>query len=147
MALTDFDRALIAATQGGLPLVARPYEAVGAMLGVSGEQVRQRRGFGGHHKPHIQAVGAAVVVRHLGEAIDHGIDHIKALFGHGNRCQHKLAPSAFDLEQGAKAGEHAPRQQLVQALDDALFAPAQLRPNGGKGALIQRKTAVQVVDQ
>ena len=42
MALTDFDRALIAATQGGLPLVARPYEAVGAMLGVSGEQVRQR---------------------------------------------------------------------------------------------------------
>lgn len=39
------------------------------------------------------------------------------------------------------------RQQLVQALDDALFAPAQLRPNGGKGALIQRKTAVQVVDQ
>ena len=109
--------------------------------------LRQRRGFGGHHKPHIQAVGAAVVVRHLGEAIDHGIDHIKALFGHGDGRQHKLAPSAFDLEQGAKAGEHAPRQQLVQALDDALFAPAQLRPNGGKGALIQRKTAVQVVDQ
>ncbi|WP_313313364.1 Lrp/AsnC family transcriptional regulator [Pulveribacter sp.] len=42
MALNAFDRALIAATQGGLPLVARPYEAVGAMLGVPGEQVRQR---------------------------------------------------------------------------------------------------------
>ncbi|WP_404302274.1 Lrp/AsnC family transcriptional regulator [Alicycliphilus denitrificans] len=42
MALDAFDRALIAATQGGLPLVARPYEAVGAMLGVSGEQVRER---------------------------------------------------------------------------------------------------------
>ena len=42
MMLDRFDRALIAATQGGLPLVARPYEAVGAMLGVSGEQVRQR---------------------------------------------------------------------------------------------------------
>lgn len=42
MALDAFDRALIAAVQGGLPLVARPYEAVGAMLGVDGEQVRQR---------------------------------------------------------------------------------------------------------
>ena len=40
--LTEFDRALIAATQGGLPLVARPYEAVGAMLGVGGEVVRER---------------------------------------------------------------------------------------------------------
>lgn len=42
MALSDFDRALVAATQGGLPLVARPYEAVGAMIGVPGEAVRER---------------------------------------------------------------------------------------------------------
>jgi siroheme decarboxylase len=42
MALTDFDRELIAATQTGLPLVPRPYEAVGAMLGVSGQQVQER---------------------------------------------------------------------------------------------------------
>ena len=42
MALTDVDRGLIAATQTGLPLVARPYEAVGAMLGVSGQQVCER---------------------------------------------------------------------------------------------------------
>lgn len=42
MALNEFDRALVAATQAGLPLVARPYEAVGAMLGVSGEVVRER---------------------------------------------------------------------------------------------------------
>ncbi|HQY09639.1 MAG TPA: Lrp/AsnC family transcriptional regulator, partial [Burkholderiaceae bacterium] len=39
--LSEFDRALIAATQGGLPLVARPYEAVGALLGVSGEAVQE----------------------------------------------------------------------------------------------------------
>lgn len=44
MPLDEFDRALIKATQGGLPLVARPYEAVGAMLGVSGEAVRTRLG-------------------------------------------------------------------------------------------------------
>lgn len=42
MALDAFDRALIAAVQGGLPLVARPYEAIGAMLGVDGERVRTR---------------------------------------------------------------------------------------------------------
>ena len=42
MALDAFDRALIAAVQSGLPLVARPYEAVGAMLGVDGERVCTR---------------------------------------------------------------------------------------------------------
>lgn len=42
MALTPFDRALISATQSGLPLVSRPYEAIGATLGVSGLQVQQR---------------------------------------------------------------------------------------------------------
>jgi DNA-binding Lrp family transcriptional regulator len=42
MALSEFDRQLIAATQGGLPLVARPYEALGAALGVSAEAVRER---------------------------------------------------------------------------------------------------------
>ena len=42
MALDDFDRQLIAATQGGLPLVPRPYDAVGDRLGVSGKQVRER---------------------------------------------------------------------------------------------------------
>ncbi len=42
MALSEFDRRLIAATQSGLPLVPRPYEAVGAILGVSDEVVRER---------------------------------------------------------------------------------------------------------
>lgn len=38
----DIDRALIRATQSGLPLVPRPYEAVGAVLGLSGDEVRER---------------------------------------------------------------------------------------------------------
>lgn len=42
MALTEFDRALVSALQSGLPLVPQPYEAVGAMLGVSAEAVRSR---------------------------------------------------------------------------------------------------------
>jgi len=36
------DRQLIAATQSGLPLVPQPYEALGAMLGVSAQEVEAR---------------------------------------------------------------------------------------------------------
>ena len=42
MALDDFDRALMAATQGGLPLVPRPYDALAEQLGVSAEVVKAR---------------------------------------------------------------------------------------------------------
>lgn len=42
MQLSELDRELIRATQGGLPLVPRPYEAIGAMLGVSGGVVQDR---------------------------------------------------------------------------------------------------------
>lgn len=40
--LDELDRQIIRATQAGLPLIARPYEAVGASLGVSGDVVRER---------------------------------------------------------------------------------------------------------
>lgn len=42
MSLSEFDRRLIAATQGGLPLLPQPYAEVGLKLGVSGEVVRAR---------------------------------------------------------------------------------------------------------
>ena len=42
LALTEFDRQLMAATQAGLPLVPRPYDPVAALLGCGGPQVRQR---------------------------------------------------------------------------------------------------------
>lgn len=38
----DLDRRLIIATQAGLPLVARPYDALAAGLGVSAEEVKAR---------------------------------------------------------------------------------------------------------
>lgn len=40
--LSPFDRRLIEATQAGLPLVERPFDAVGAQLGVTGDAVRER---------------------------------------------------------------------------------------------------------
>ncbi|MEW6479400.1 MAG: Lrp/AsnC family transcriptional regulator [Pseudomonadota bacterium] len=41
-AMDDLDRRLIRATQAGLPLVPRPYEAIGASMGISGDLVRER---------------------------------------------------------------------------------------------------------
>ena len=38
----DLDRRLVVATQAGLPLVSRPYDAIGASLGITGEEVRRR---------------------------------------------------------------------------------------------------------
>jgi len=41
MALSELDRRLVAALQSGLPLVPRPYEALGASLGISADAVRE----------------------------------------------------------------------------------------------------------
>ncbi|QID19104.1 Lrp/AsnC family transcriptional regulator [Nitrogeniibacter mangrovi] len=40
--LDPLDRALILATQGGLPLVSRPYEGLAAQLGIDAAQVQAR---------------------------------------------------------------------------------------------------------
>ena len=61
MTLSEFDRALVAATQSGLPLVARPYEAIGAMLGVSSTVVRER----------LAALRAQGLVRRIGAVPNH----------------------------------------------------------------------------
>jgi len=42
LALDPTDRAIIRATQAGLPLVPQPYAAVGAQVGISGKEVMAR---------------------------------------------------------------------------------------------------------
>src|SRR3990167_6597103 len=61
MALDELDRALIRATQSGLPLVPRPYEAIGAAVGIRGEQVRER----------LQAMLEAGLIRRIGAVPNH----------------------------------------------------------------------------
>lgn len=61
MALDDLDRSLIRATQAGLPMVPRPYEAVGATLGISGELVRER----------LQAMLDAGLIHRIGAVPNH----------------------------------------------------------------------------
>ena len=61
MALDDLDCRIIRATQSGLPLVPRPYEAIGATLGIGGEQVRER----------LQAMLDAGLIRRIGAVPNH----------------------------------------------------------------------------
>ncbi len=60
-ALDDLDLRLIRATQAGLPLVPRPYELVGASIGLSGEQVRER----------LQALLSRGIIRRIGAVPNH----------------------------------------------------------------------------
>lgn len=59
--LDELDRALIRATQAGLPLVPRPYDAVGELLGVPGAVVRER----------LAAMLARGLVRRIGAVPNH----------------------------------------------------------------------------
>ncbi|HEX9195840.1 MAG TPA: Lrp/AsnC family transcriptional regulator [Azonexus sp.] len=59
--LDDIDRALIVATQGGLPLVARPYEAVGEQIGITGDEVMCR----------LQGMLESGVIRRIGAVPNH----------------------------------------------------------------------------
>lgn len=59
--LDTIDRALIVATQGGLPLVARPYEAIGDQVGIVGSEVLRR----------LQAMLDAGVIRRIGAVPNH----------------------------------------------------------------------------
>ena len=61
MSLDELDRRIIHATQSGLPLVRRPYEAVGAALGISGDQVRER----------LQAMLDEGLIRRIGAVPNH----------------------------------------------------------------------------
>ena len=59
--LDAIDRALIVATQGGLPLVARPYQAIGEQVGIPGDEVLRR----------LQAMLDSGVIRRIGAVPNH----------------------------------------------------------------------------
>ncbi len=56
MALNSIDRQIIQATQAGLPLISKPYHALGEAIGVSADEVMQR----------INAMQESGVIRRIG---------------------------------------------------------------------------------
>ncbi len=94
--LGPFDRRLIAATRSGLPLVSRPFDVVGAALGVSGEVVRERLS-GMQREGLLRRVGAAPNRERLGFVVsalavwdvdDTRIDELGAKVGALDRVSH-----------------------------------------------------------
>ena len=59
--LDAIDRALIVATQDGLPLVLRPYETIGTQIGISDGEVMRR----------LQAMLANGIIRRIGAVPNH----------------------------------------------------------------------------
>jgi DNA-binding Lrp family transcriptional regulator len=59
--LSPLDRQLVLATQAGLPLVPRPYHALGEQLGIASEEVMAR----------LQALLEAGVIRRIGAVPNH----------------------------------------------------------------------------
>lgn len=59
--IDEIDRALIVATQAGLPLVARPYQAIGEGLGLEADEVMRRL-------RHLLDIG---VIRRIGAVPNH----------------------------------------------------------------------------
>ena len=59
--MDEIDRALIVATQGGLPLVARPYHTIGEQIGIAGEEVMRR----------VQALLNGGIIRRIGAVPNH----------------------------------------------------------------------------
>lgn len=59
--MDEIDRALIVATQGGLPLVSRPYHIIGEQIGIAGEEVMRR----------MQALLNGGIIRRIGAVPNH----------------------------------------------------------------------------
>ncbi|MBL8471553.1 MAG: Lrp/AsnC family transcriptional regulator [Rhodocyclaceae bacterium] len=59
--LDEYDRRLVLATQGGLPLVERPYELLAEQCGMAAEEVKRR----------LQAMLARGVIRRMGAVPNH----------------------------------------------------------------------------
>lgn len=59
--LDPIDQALVKATQGGLPLVPRPYHALGEQLGIAADEVMRR----------LEAMLANGVIRRIGAVPNH----------------------------------------------------------------------------
>jgi siroheme decarboxylase len=154
MSLDEFDRQLVGATQSGLPLVPRPYEAVGAMLGVSGDAVRERfaqmlrsgliRRIGAvpnHYRLGFVANGMTVW-----DVDDAQVDHLGARVGaipgvsHCYRRRRELPHWPYNLFAmlHGRSREDVERQRIdVRALlgpacraDDVLYSTAILKKTG-----------------
>jgi DNA-binding Lrp family transcriptional regulator len=131
--LASFDRALVLATQAGLPLVSRPYELLAQQLGVTPEEIKQRlaqmlatgkiRRIGA--VPNHYAIGYTANGMTVWDVDDSQVDRLGALVGalesvtHCYRRPRSLPEwryNLFAMVHGHSREEVAAKAQHIQAL-------------------------------
>lgn len=150
----DIDRALIVATQGGLPLVSEPYRALGEGLGISAGEVSERLGrmlaqglirrIGA--VPNHYAIGWTANGMTVWDVDDAEIDRLGGLVGslpfvtHCYRRPRSLPAwpyNLFAMVHGSSRDECAAKAQDIQALlgaacrsSDILYSTRILKKTG-----------------
>ena len=133
LVLTEFDRALIAATQSGLPLVPRPYDAVAAMLGSSSAAVRERLAalLAAHRRdvPNHYRLGYTANGMSVWDVDDAEVDRLGELLGSQPGVSHcyrrPRKPGVWRYNLFAMLHGHSREQVLAQAEQvAALLGPA-----------------------
>ena len=100
--------------------------------------------FGRQNEPHVQPVGAFIIMRHFGMRVDFGQDCIELILRHRHGAEAKGTAHCFGIKERAETGDCALFAQMFQARDQFAFGQAK-RPAGlGKRARGQGKLALFV---
>lgn len=152
--MDDIDRLLVRATQAGLPLVARPYHALGEQLGIPADEVMRRlqamlesgviRRIGA--VPNHYAIGYSANGMSVWDVADERIDELGAAVGgldfvtHCYRRPRRLPDwpyNLFAMVHGASRGEVLVKIEIIRSLigddcrsSDVLFSTRILKKTG-----------------
>ena len=152
--MNAFDRALVKATQGGLPLVPRPYEAIARELGVSQEEVltglRRMLGDGRIRRigavPNHYALGYSANAMSVWDVADEAVDELGRRIGalpfvtHCYRRPRRLPDwpyNLFAMVHGASRTDTAFRIEIIRTAlglsvraSDVLYSTRILKKTG-----------------
>jgi DNA-binding Lrp family transcriptional regulator len=152
--MNAFERALVKATQGGLPLVPRPYEAIARELGVSQEEVlaglRRMLGDGRIRRigavPNHYALGYSANAMSVWDVADEAVDELGRRIGalpfvtHCYRRPRRLPDwpyNLFAMVHGASRTDTAFRIEIIRTAlglsvraSDVLYSTRILKKTG-----------------
>ncbi len=99
-----------------------------------------------HDEPHIERVGALVIMRNFGVGIDLFRHFVESLWRHCDGRKTDIAAEHFRVPQRPEAAQLPCPDQVADTFDEFVFTQSELRAGVAKGPLRQRKSALQAVD-
>jgi hypothetical protein len=90
---------------------------------------------------------AAIVVRHLGKAVDHRGDLVEAVLRHRHCGEREAAAETLGVVHRPEAAERAVVEQSPKARDHVRLVQAEARSDLGVGPITERKAALERVNQ